>query len=120
MPAMSVSEKCSRRLYLNPVCPGSSRGACGISVLYWDAVAFAYPHMNLLRPLPRRLTRTASLVVLVAWVATMAVLVHRSFVEASSLNLATDLARYGTTAEWRGVYYRTEKIGFTVSQTIPA
>src|SRR4029079_1095715 len=27
---------------------------------------------------------------------------------------------YGTSAEWRGVYYRNEKIGFTVSQTIPA
>ncbi len=33
-------------------------------------------------------------------------------------SLATDLARYGTAAEWRGVYYRNEKIGFTVSQTI--
>jgi hypothetical protein len=35
------------------------------------------------------------------------------------MNLATDLARYGTAAEWRGVYYRGEKIGFTVSQTTP-
>ncbi len=75
--------------------------------------------MNLLRPLPRRLTRPVSLAVVIAWVATMGVLVHRSFVEASSANLATDLARYGTTAEWRGVYYRNEKIGFTVSQTVP-
>ncbi len=33
------------------------------------------------------------------------------------MNLATDLARYGTAAEWRGVYYRGEKVGFTVSQT---
>ena len=33
------------------------------------------------------------------------------------MNLATDLARYGTAAEWRGVYYRGEKIGFSVSQT---
>jgi transglutaminase-like putative cysteine protease len=55
--------------------------------------------------------------VLVAWVATMALLVHRSYVEASSGTLATDLARYGPTAAWRGVYYRGEKIGFTVSQT---
>jgi len=75
--------------------------------------------MNLLRPLPRRLTRPVSLAVVIAWVAMMGVLVHRSFVEASSANLATDLARYGTTAEWRGVYYRNEKIGFTVSQTVP-
>ncbi|OFW51044.1 MAG: hypothetical protein A3G77_15585 [Acidobacteria bacterium RIFCSPLOWO2_12_FULL_68_19] len=48
----------------------------------------------------------------------MAVLVHRSYVQAAPANLATDLARYGPTATWRGVYYRGEKIGFTVSQTI--
>jgi transglutaminase-like putative cysteine protease len=53
---------------------------------------------------------------LIAWAATMAVLVKRSYVEASSTNLATDLARYGASAEWRGIYYRGEKIGFTVRQ----
>jgi transglutaminase-like putative cysteine protease len=74
--------------------------------------------MKLLRPLPRRVTRPASLLVLCAWIATMAILVHRTFIEASSGNLATDLARYGTAAQWRGVYYRNEKIGFTVSQTV--
>jgi transglutaminase-like putative cysteine protease len=74
--------------------------------------------MKLLRPLPRRVTRPLSLLVLCAWVATMALLVHRSFIEASSGNLATDLARYGKAAQWRGVYYRNEKIGFTVSQTV--
>jgi transglutaminase-like putative cysteine protease len=47
----------------------------------------------------------------------MAVLVNRSYLQASA-NLATDLARYGPTATWRGVYYRGEKMGFTVSQTI--
>jgi hypothetical protein len=62
--------------------------------------------MILLRPLPRRITRPASFLVIVAWLATMGVLVHRSVVDASSANLATDLARYGTAAEWRGVYYR--------------
>jgi hypothetical protein len=31
--------------------------------------------------------------------------------------LAADLARYGTAAQWKGVYYRGEKIGFSVSQT---
>jgi hypothetical protein len=36
--------------------------------------------------------------------------------QAAPVNLATDLARYGTAAQWRGVYYRGEKIGFTVSQ----
>ena len=74
--------------------------------------------MKLLRPLPRRVTRPISLLVLCAWVATMAILIHRSFIEASSGNLATDLARYGQTAQWRGVYYRNEKIGFTVSQIV--
>src|SRR5690349_5193036 len=74
--------------------------------------------MTIFRPLPRRITRPLSLLVLGAWVATMAIVVHRSFAETTSGNLATDLARYGAAAEWRGVYYRNEKIGFTVSQTI--
>jgi transglutaminase-like putative cysteine protease len=75
--------------------------------------------MKVLRPLPRRITRPASFLVICAWIATMAIVVHRSLVEASSANLATDLARYGKTAQWRGVYYRNEKIGFTASQTVP-
>ena len=57
-----------------------------------------------------------SILALVAWVAIMGVMINRSYLQASSRNLATDLARYGTTAQWRGVYYRGEKIGFTVSQ----
>ena len=48
----------------------------------------------------------------------MAVLINRSYLQAST-SLATDLARYGSAAIWRGVYYRGEKIGFTVSQTVP-
>jgi transglutaminase-like putative cysteine protease len=48
----------------------------------------------------------------------MGVMINRSYLHASR-NLATDLARYGTTAQWRGVYYRGEKIGFTVSQVVP-
>ena len=71
----------------------------------------------LLRPLPRAITRPASILLVVAWVAVMAVLVNRSYLQASS-SLATDLARYGSAAVWRGVYYRGEKIGFTVSQTV--
>ena len=47
----------------------------------------------------------------------MAVLVHRTYVQAAPATLATDLAKYGPTAVWHGVYYRGEKIGFTVSQT---
>jgi len=73
--------------------------------------------MTFMRPVPRRVTRPLSLLVLIAWVACMAVLVNRSYLQAS-VNLATDLARYGPTATWRGVYYRGEKMGFTVSQTI--
>lgn len=57
--------------------------------------------------------------VLAAWVATMATLVHRSYIQASAGNLAADLASYGSAAQWRGVYYRGEKLGFTVSQTVP-
>src|ERR1051326_1612846 len=73
--------------------------------------------MSLLRPLPRSATQAISILVLLAWVGVMALLVNRSYVQASS-NLATDLARYGSSATWRGVYYRGEKIGFTVSQTV--
>ncbi len=71
--------------------------------------------IRLLRPLPRSVTRPLSLVALVAWIVTMGMVVNRTYLQASP-NLATDLARYGTTAQWRGVYYRGEKIGFTVSQ----
>jgi transglutaminase-like putative cysteine protease len=49
----------------------------------------------------------------------MAVLVNRSYFTTTAANLATDLARYGSAARWHGVYYRGEKIGFTVAQTIP-
>ena len=71
-----------------------------------------------LRPLSRAVTRPVSVLALVAWVATMAVLVNRSYVQAS-INLATDLSQYGATAQWRGVYYRGAKIGFTVRQVLP-
>ena len=75
--------------------------------------------MTFFTPLPRSVTRPVSIVLVVAWVVSMAVLVKRSYIDASAANLATDLARYGSSAEWRGVYYRGEKIGFTVSQTVP-
>ena len=72
--------------------------------------------MQIIRPLPRTVTRPLSILALAAWVVVMGVMINRSYLQASSRNLATDLARYGTTAQWRGVYYRGEKIGFTVSQ----
>ena len=50
----------------------------------------------------------------------MAALAHRTYAEASAVSLAGDLSRYGSGAHWRGVYYRGDKIGFTVSQTTAA
>jgi transglutaminase-like putative cysteine protease len=75
--------------------------------------------MTFFTPLPRSLTRPFSVLLVVAWFVSMAVLVNRSYLQASATNLATDLARYGSNAQWRGVYYRGDKIGFTVSQTVP-
>ena len=60
--------------------------------------------MKLLRTVPRRVTRPLSLLVLLAWTVTMAVVFTRTYAQARSMNLATDLARYGNTAQWRGVY----------------
>src|SRR4051812_46773144 len=74
--------------------------------------------LSLLRPLPRRLTASLSYAVLIIWAGVMAVLVNRAYLQASSATLATDLGRYGASATWRGVYYRGEKIGFTVNQTV--
>ena len=72
----------------------------------------------LLRPLPRAITRPASVLLMAGWAIVMAILINRSYLQAST-SLAADLARYGSAAVWRGVYYRGEKIGFTVSQTLP-
>jgi transglutaminase-like putative cysteine protease len=74
--------------------------------------------MKLLRPLPRAAVRPLSVLIVVSWVVCMSLLVYRSYLQASPANLATDLARYGPTATWRGIYYRGEKIGFTVGQTV--
>jgi hypothetical protein len=74
--------------------------------------------MTLLRPLPRRLTRAASALVLVAWAVTLGLLVRRTL-EASTLALGADLSRYGSSAQWKGVYSRGEKIGYLVGQTVP-
>jgi len=76
--------------------------------------------VTLFRPIARRTGRILSAIVLAAWVVTLGFVLSRAYVQARSMNLATDLARYGTAAEWRGVYYRGEKIGFSVSQTTPS
>ena len=71
-----------------------------------------------LRPVPRRVARAASLLVLLAWTATMGVLVRKAW-SSSPAALATDLAGYAGSAQWRGIYYRGDKIGFSVGQTTP-
>jgi transglutaminase-like putative cysteine protease len=58
-----------------------------------------------------------SFLVLAAWIAQMALLVTRACVQGSAVALAGDLAQYGSGAQWKGVYYRGEKIGFMVGQT---
>ena len=75
--------------------------------------------VRLLRPIPRWLSRGASWLIVAAWLVQMGLLLDRSYLRASSLNLASDLARYGSGAQWKGVYYRGEKIGFMVGQTVP-
>jgi hypothetical protein len=69
------------------------------------------------RPLPRAFTRPVSVLILLAWVGVMGLLINRSYLHASA-TLATDLARYTSAAVWHGVYYRGEKIGFTVGQIL--
>ena len=75
--------------------------------------------MALFAPLPRSVTRPVSILIVIAWLVSIGALIKRSYFDAAAANLATDLARYGSNAEWRGVYYRGEKIGFTVSQVVP-
>jgi transglutaminase-like putative cysteine protease len=74
--------------------------------------------VKLLYPLPRPAARLLSLLVLVAWVLQMGVLVRRA-ASPSQVALAADLAQYGSSAQWRGIYYRGDKIGFSVGQTTP-
>jgi transglutaminase-like putative cysteine protease len=75
--------------------------------------------VTLIRPLPAAWARVGSLLVLASWAATMGVLVNRSYLQASPVSLAADLARYGGDAQWKGVYYRGDKIGFMVGETVP-
>ncbi|MCM2256412.1 MAG: transglutaminase-like domain-containing protein [Vicinamibacteria bacterium] len=75
--------------------------------------------MRLLRPLPRKLTRPLSWLGVCAWLLTMGTLLREEFLRAAPLSLGTDLSRFGSSATWKGVYYRGEKIGFMVGQTLP-
>ena len=74
--------------------------------------------VTLLRPLPARLARLLSVLVVLAWLAQMGALLRRAFA-ATPLALAADLASYSGQAQWRGIYYRGDKIGFSVGQTTP-
>jgi len=74
--------------------------------------------LRLVRPIPRWLARLLSLGIVAAWLVQMAVLVQRSYASAP-VSLAADLSRYGSSAQWKGVYYRGDKIGFSVGQTTP-
>ena len=74
--------------------------------------------MTLFRPLPRPAARLLSALILVAWVAQMGALARRAW-SSSGVALAADLAHYGSSAQWRGIYYRGDKIGFSVGQTTP-
>lgn len=75
--------------------------------------------MRTLKPIPQTAARLLTCIAVVAWLVTMGAIVNRSYLQASA-NLATDLARYGSDAQWHGVYYRGEKIGFTVRQVLPS
>jgi len=74
--------------------------------------------VKVLRPIPHSVSRPLSLLIVAAWVLQMGSLVQRSL-QAASVTLAGDLSRYGSSAQWKGVYYRGEKIGFSVGQTVP-
>ncbi len=67
-----------------------------------------------------RVRRFVSFLVVAAWLVQMGLLVRRAYLQATPVVLAADLGRYGSGAQWKGVYYRGEKIGFSVSQTTPS
>jgi transglutaminase-like putative cysteine protease len=58
-------------------------------------------------------------VFVLAWFAQMGLLVRRAYLQDALPNLAADLSQYASTASWKGVYYRGEKIGFSVGQVTP-
>lgn len=74
--------------------------------------------MRLVRPLPRALTRALSVLAVLAWIVQMTVLLREAYF-AAPVALAADLSQYGASAQWKGIYYRGDKIGFSVGQTLP-
>jgi hypothetical protein len=65
------------------------------------------------------LSRPFSALILVAWLGQMGVLLDRSYFRSTPGALAAELEKYGAGAQWKGIYYRGEKIGFTVGRTVP-
>lgn len=49
----------------------------------------------------------------------MGQLVRAAYLTDSAVALAGELERYGASAQWKGVYYKGDKIGFMVTQTSP-
>jgi transglutaminase-like putative cysteine protease len=74
--------------------------------------------LRLVPPFSPTVRRTLSVAVVAAWVLQMGVLL-RTVYSATPVALAADLARYGSSAQWKGIYYRGDKIGFSVGQTTP-
>jgi len=74
--------------------------------------------VKLLRPLPEAAARLLSILVVAAWLVQMGLVARAAFSQ-GSLALAGDLASYTGSAQWRGIYYRGDKIGFSVGQTTP-
>ncbi|MBX7185207.1 MAG: transglutaminase-like domain-containing protein [Vicinamibacteria bacterium] len=65
--------------------------------------------------LPKGLSAPLTLITLIVWTGAMALVVRKA-TEQTALALTSDLAAYGERARWSGIYYRGEKIGFSVSQ----
>jgi hypothetical protein len=74
--------------------------------------------VKLFRPIPQALSRPLSVLVVVLWLVQMGALVRRAYLQ-TPVALAADLSQYGASAQWKGIYYRGEKVGFSVGQTIP-
>jgi hypothetical protein len=74
--------------------------------------------MRLLWPVPSWFSRSGTILALSIWILFMGLLIRHAYLEARPLTIAGDLAQYGATAQWKGVYYRGEKIGFYVTQIL--
>jgi len=71
-----------------------------------------------LPPVPRGLARRVAAGVVLAWILQMALVVRAAYLQPQA-SLTADLARYGAGAQWKGIYYKGEKIGWSVAETRP-